>query len=142
MLEYIVIVVASTLLAIMAKGSVHCGRVVVSGAWQFCPFCGDRIESKKKALAVKSPITQRKQKAVVKRKKQKITKPLASATRASKRDLRKNQTQFIPSRVSASEFGGGVMDAYFEPCPHVASRGKPKGKSCRMIISHEGRHSY
>ncbi len=27
----------------MVKNQKHCGRIVVSGSWEFCPFCGKSL---------------------------------------------------------------------------------------------------
>lgn len=105
------------------KGDTCCGRIVVSGAWEFCPFCG---------------------------------KPLAEASKLKAKVLARGpQTKVVPLATQIpTKIAGKThflnpgkhdleMSAHLKTrCLHVASRGKPKGKQCRLLAGHEGRHRY
>lgn len=129
MIEIFVVLVASILL-VLAKGDVHCGRVIVSGAWLYCPFCGDHLQSdaetKRYGRQVKAkPLAKLKGKSPKKGTKQ---EPIVIAGKTHFLDVDPKDLQMAMHLKT--------------PCPHVASRGKPKGKQCRLSREHDGRHRY
>lgn len=39
----------------MGRYSKHCGRVIVSGLWAYCPFCGDSLEAQSASKVEQHP---------------------------------------------------------------------------------------
>ncbi len=129
MIEYIMLIVAGILASVIVKGQVHCGRIVVSGSWDFCPFCGKSLTETKASLAAARARKKALDKAVQTR-----VVPLASMIPTQIA----GKTHFLaPSKTDLR-----MSDQLPSPCPHRASRGKPKGKNCRLFAGHEGRHRY
>lgn len=122
MIEIFVLVSLAVVAALLAKGDVHCGRIIVSGSWVHCPFCGDPLAGAK-ATKVKS---------VGKAKsKQNVMVPMNPTRIAGK-------THFLEPAPHDLQ-----MTAHLKtPCLHVASRGKPKGQQCRLALHQDGRHRY
>lgn len=102
------------------KGQVHCGRIVVSGSWEFCPFCGKSLAASAKQRA-----------------KSKQTKVVPLATQIPV--VIAGKTHFLNPGKNDLQMTTRLPS----PCTHTASRGKPKGKKCRITPDgHEGRHRY
>ncbi len=102
------------------KGEKCCGRIVVSGSWQYCPFCGDPLDKKQRKmtrLAVEKEVT-----------------ALAGQTPVHIA----GKTHFLA--VDEQELQMSTLLA--RRCDHVATRGKPRGKFCGRDTGHKGKHVY
>ncbi len=128
MFEIFVVLVASVML-VLVKGQVHCGRIIVSGSWEFCPFCG-------KSLAAESKHSKARKAALAKAKQVLLE---SSVERAALAEVRiAGKTHFLAPAKNDLQMTTQLPSR----CLHVASRGKPKGKQCTALRHQDGHHRY